>query len=365
MIDLWNVNITAGETSALIYVTSSISPHPFIITDDPNPQSKPGITHPPVTRTITPPPYPYTTNRPTDHPHLTHSSGAPQHPCKIGCGHKCFGLFCLHPCLLGCSPKPPGFHDPIDPNPDNSPDNPDPDDPDQSQTSCTQTSTVADYYVSCATSGSNSASCTTTSSEVVKGCHVTATAITTGGGSCPTASPQDDQGQDGDPPGEINGTPVFATSTKYITVTPSPPPRSTVTIVTVVTPTPAPEPTRLAFNIGYPNGCQVAGHQGGGTLCTNTWKVFTGFTYAPCEDKPVFNGASYQGDSPKYPVRLGPFDGNGLSDCTYTSPSSTDGGSMSCGAATGICVVAHRPADCSGEDSLGPWDEQAVCTFEG
>ena len=47
-IDLWNVNITAGVQSSVIEITRSILPPPFTITDDPNPLSQDGVTHPPV-----------------------------------------------------------------------------------------------------------------------------------------------------------------------------------------------------------------------------------------------------------------------------------------------------------------------------
>ncbi|KAL8946784.1 MAG: hypothetical protein Q9222_006862, partial [Ikaeria aurantiellina] len=64
-IDVWNVNISAGVSSTIIYPTSSILPPPFTITDDPNPRHQSGVSHPPVHRTITPPPYPYSYSPPT------------------------------------------------------------------------------------------------------------------------------------------------------------------------------------------------------------------------------------------------------------------------------------------------------------
>lgn len=63
-IDLWNVNVTSGVKSSIIQITRSILPPPFTITDDQNPLSLDGVTHPPVTRTITPPPYPYPNSEP-------------------------------------------------------------------------------------------------------------------------------------------------------------------------------------------------------------------------------------------------------------------------------------------------------------
>ena len=222
-IDLWNVNITAGALSSVVYITSSIAPPPFTITDDRNPKSTPGVTHPVVHRTITPPVYPYTTSPSHDHPPLTHISGAPKHPCRIGCGHKCRGPFCHLPCLLNCSPHPPGFHDPIDPRPGNGipipndPNDPE-DDPTTSPTSCTKTATVTDYWVSCTSLGEGSSSCTTTSSSIAAGCDVTASAITTEAGSCPIARKDDDQGEDGARPK------IPASATAHPTITHGPKP---------------------------------------------------------------------------------------------------------------------------------------------
>lgn len=56
VIQFWNVNVTSGKNSFTIYPTSSIVPPPFIITD----KYPAGVTNAPETRTITPPPWPYT-----------------------------------------------------------------------------------------------------------------------------------------------------------------------------------------------------------------------------------------------------------------------------------------------------------------
>ena len=199
-IDLWNVNISSGVSSSLIYITSSISPPPFTITDDRNPWSQQGVTHPPQTRTITPPPYPYSTTSPgpQQNPPIAHRSGSPRNPCKIGCGHKCLGLFCHLPCLLDCISGPGlGFYDPDDPDPEGPPTpEPEPSQPSPSPTSCSE-STVTDFWVSCTSISSDSSSCTTTSSSLVTGCDVTASATTTGAESCATADAIEDQGEDG------------------------------------------------------------------------------------------------------------------------------------------------------------------------
>ncbi|KAL9578712.1 MAG: hypothetical protein Q9203_006991, partial [Teloschistes exilis] len=242
-IESWNVNITDGSNSAL-KSTESILPPPFFITND----QSPGVTDPPTTRTITPPPFPYDSETPTfsNFPSVLSFTakggndngpkGGP--PCKSQCGNKCgyqgglLGLltkaiFCTKPCLLNCLKLPhPDFIDPNDPDPPHidlppgfpppgpprppgggppgggSGDNP-PDDNNsqstQSTDSCTAR-TVIDFYVACSTISSGSTSCATTKTSVLQGCSVTATTQTTATGSfCPliTLDPNDDQGEDG------------------------------------------------------------------------------------------------------------------------------------------------------------------------
>lgn len=215
------MNITIKGSSATTFaITSSILPPPLTITDDPAPTTVSGVKPRHQTRTITPPPYPYSTTSPGPHNHplVTHSSGTPRHPCKSGCGHKC-RIFCDFPCLLNCPNPPSGFDDPNDPDPPPGPNPPGPGPNPDNPTSCTVTSTVTDFWVSCSSVTSSSASCTTTSSKVVKGCDVTASDTTTGSGSCPTINPEDDQGSDGD------STAVdFNTITAGPTATPAPKP---------------------------------------------------------------------------------------------------------------------------------------------
>lgn len=55
IISFWNVRITTGQETATIYPTTSILPPAFVITD----VYPAGITNVPVTRTINPPPYPW------------------------------------------------------------------------------------------------------------------------------------------------------------------------------------------------------------------------------------------------------------------------------------------------------------------
>lgn len=135
-IPAWEYTVTDTNTDSTVtktfYVTSSILPPPFTITNDPNPLSESGVTHPPVTRTITPPPYPYSFTQPSSQPTTTTSSstgvvaaifpivtykpGTPGPICKSGCGSPCL-IFCSGPCLLNCGDGGNDFVDPKDPDP--------------------------------------------------------------------------------------------------------------------------------------------------------------------------------------------------------------------------------------------------------
>ncbi|THZ35414.1 pectin lyase-like protein [Aureobasidium pullulans] len=160
-IPYWEVpfpNPTAKDpNNTVIYVTESIQPSPFVITDDPNPERKSGVTHPLNTRTITPPPYPYSfttpnqeatpTNRPSSttissssggavvtHRTSSHTptlvtihTGRPSPTCRslFGCGTRC-KLFCHGPCLLNCTPHNTDWPDSNDPEPPTPPPGPPP-----------------------------------------------------------------------------------------------------------------------------------------------------------------------------------------------------------------------------------------------
>ncbi|KAL1858931.1 hypothetical protein Daus18300_009801 [Diaporthe australafricana] len=138
-IEVWGHSISDTRSSQGVwetfYVTPSIRPSPFTIINDPNPLSSPGVSHPPVTRTITPPPYPYTytpsegtkptsTSSSTDiipilpfFPIPTYKPGSPGPLCKSKCGKPCL-IFCDHPCLLDCSDGGGNdFADPKNPSP--------------------------------------------------------------------------------------------------------------------------------------------------------------------------------------------------------------------------------------------------------
>ncbi|KAI0540485.1 hypothetical protein GGR58DRAFT_499062 [Xylaria digitata] len=59
-IPVWEYTVTDTNTATTVtssfYITESIRPPPFVVTNDPNPLNETGVTHPPMTRTITPPP---------------------------------------------------------------------------------------------------------------------------------------------------------------------------------------------------------------------------------------------------------------------------------------------------------------------
>ncbi|CAJ2505830.1 Uu.00g132240.m01.CDS01 [Anthostomella pinea] len=148
-INFWNTVIPNSTDVTAIWLTTSVLSPPFTITDDPDPLSQ-GVTHPPVTRTITPPPWPYSFSTPTsssspppDETGTTTShvpvaisvvtDGPPGPSCTANCGYSCI-VFCNKPCLF-CPPGPPGgpssdsgFIDPDDPNPPPFPEDDDPED---------------------------------------------------------------------------------------------------------------------------------------------------------------------------------------------------------------------------------------------
>ncbi|KAL8672053.1 MAG: hypothetical protein Q9168_003480 [Polycauliona sp. 1 TL-2023] len=180
-IEVWNVRITGSDrpSSLSLDITSSVAPPPFQITDDPNPENKPGVKHPPVVRMITPPPFPYIqTLRDPRFPVVKFKPGPPPPvPCISNCGRPCI-LFCKKPCLIGCGPGTdfPGPNDPDpppnpnDPNPPPGPDQ-DPDKDEKKSSSKCSTKTASSCGVECNVSPSTcSTKCVTTT-----GCSVTDT----------------------------------------------------------------------------------------------------------------------------------------------------------------------------------------------
>ncbi|KAL4799251.1 hypothetical protein BDV19DRAFT_385501 [Aspergillus venezuelensis] len=293
-----NLNITVPLDANS---TITLTPKPrfpaqtVIITNDPNPLSITGVSHPPVTRSVTLPPWPqgtviyypadYVDNDEDDNnndddddnnndddddnnndddddesedgedgedgededdeddnndngdndddidippiPIITVKNGPGTPRCKDDeeCGHECSGPLDFCGCFLcpgGGDGSDGGFSDPNDPNPPPRPpgdpvDNGsnDPDDPDSS---CTETSTETNYWVSCESLDATSTSCTTTSSMLAIGCDITATTTTTGEGVCSSFNPDDDQG---DSNGGLPGDGVTAVPTVSATTTSS------------------------------------------------------------------------------------------------------------------------------------------------
>lgn len=180
VIPFWNVPIVNTEdTTSIITLTTSILPNPVLLTDIHGGQ--------PTTRTIHPPPWPYTgpssTIAPvkTKHPSTITWTSAPSTatPCvlpncgNVGIGTRCVGLFCDWPCLANC-PKgiDPDRWDPTDPNspwPNDSPWEPE-------DEACT-TSTATSCSTECLASGA-STSCASMCS-VSYGCSATADESTT------------------------------------------------------------------------------------------------------------------------------------------------------------------------------------------
>ncbi|PGG98706.1 hypothetical protein AJ80_09479 [Polytolypa hystricis UAMH7299] len=140
VIDLWNWRIERDMSTIIYAVSSSILPPPFVITDHPRNWSDDyehtfeatgteyshtmALTNVPssftgVTRTITPPPLPYTSQkgrRDNDLPALTFSVGPPGPLCTKDCGKK-WKRFCGGPCEHDCDGQSRDFVSPIDPDP--------------------------------------------------------------------------------------------------------------------------------------------------------------------------------------------------------------------------------------------------------
>ncbi|KAA8646796.1 uncharacterized protein ATNIH1004_005471 [Aspergillus tanneri] len=187
-------------------------------------------------------------------------------PGSPGCGadEDCGGL-CSSPldfcscfiCPGGGGAGDGGFSDPNDPNPPPRP----PGDPvnnkgDGPDSSCTQTSTETNYWVSCESLGSTSTSCTTTSSMLAIGCDITATTTTTGEGVCSSFNPDEDQG---DSNGRGSGGPptTVPTVSATTTTTNNEPSTSSETTTTTKTSTTSSLPSTTAAS-----GCTRVGGDG-------------------------------------------------------------------------------------------------------
>ncbi|KAL5365893.1 bacteriodes thetaiotaomicron symbiotic chitinase [Aspergillus floccosus] len=114
-INYYNWNISDIVTGSIGTLIPSIEISPVVITDHPNPLNQTGVTHSPlVTRTVSIPPWPWTTDG-TTYPTVTFTQGDPPGPtCTANCGHKCYS-FCDGPCLSDCGiESSSSFIDPLD-----------------------------------------------------------------------------------------------------------------------------------------------------------------------------------------------------------------------------------------------------------
>ncbi|KAL8738495.1 MAG: hypothetical protein Q9181_000706 [Wetmoreana brouardii] len=419
--------ITNDRKSGEPIVTRTITPRPFPY--DTSSSSIPTF----------PPPISFTNKGDDDHggDKPGNKKGGP--PCLLptGCGHKCgeglpgpLGIFakavlCNKPCLTDCLPHPhPDFIDPSDPDPPElppipglppapnpkqpdpppgpGPEKPDPKKPDlkpdpkkpnpppdkrpsrpsptsEKSKSCT-TKTVTDYWVDCTTVSSKTTSCKTTSSSVVRGCTITATTHTTGGGSCPliTLNPDEDQGEDGTAtksnkpkssskaggngptktskssakPPATKAPPPPKSSPKPSPTTSKPPPATQAPPSGLMLPKPPAKkgkehkPDGVYFVMGYFIEGYVGGDVGGigfnldqGTArpavfdYTNSKFTFDAYKNngddALWKDKKGIKNTHDQ-HFPVWPIRIGPFKGEGREGCKYYRGGLVNPGTLKC-----------------------------------
>ncbi|KAL5337119.1 hypothetical protein BJX70DRAFT_399926 [Aspergillus crustosus] len=117
-LNYYNWNISKVTTASIGTLIPSIEIPPAVVTNDPNPLNEPGVTHLPlVTRTVSIPPWPWTTGE-SQFRTVTFTEGDPPGPsCTADCGHKCYS-FCTGPCLADCGEESSSsFIDPSDPDP--------------------------------------------------------------------------------------------------------------------------------------------------------------------------------------------------------------------------------------------------------
>ncbi|KAL4765634.1 uncharacterized protein BDW70DRAFT_168842 [Aspergillus foveolatus] len=285
-----NLNITVPlEDNSII----TIMPKPrfpaqtVTITNDPNPLGVTGVSLPPVTRSVTLPPWPqgtviyypadYLDNGEDDNnhdddsdddnnnddgdnsdgdddadfppiPNFTLKDGLGKPACAENedCGVLCSGPLDFCDCFIcpgGGGAGDGGFADPNDPNPPPRPPGDPVNDNDQNspESSCSETSTETNYWVSCESLAPTSTSCTTTSSMLAVGCDITAATTTTGKNVCNSFNPDEDQG-------DSNGR---ATPIPTVTATTTTEPSTTLTSTT----SSPPEATAA-------DGCTIVGDSG-------------------------------------------------------------------------------------------------------
>ncbi|KEY73171.1 hypothetical protein S7711_04137 [Stachybotrys chartarum IBT 7711] len=139
-VEVWHITVRETRTAtesrsnvwATYFITPSIYPPTFVITNDLPETTNDGVTRPPGTRTITPPPWPWTFTPPDpeatttrsntpdedlpEFPVVTWRPGDPGPRCRSGCGRPC-RIFCSFPCLLNCPDPGIDFPDPSNPRP--------------------------------------------------------------------------------------------------------------------------------------------------------------------------------------------------------------------------------------------------------
>ncbi|OGM41754.1 bacteriodes thetaiotaomicron symbiotic chitinase [Aspergillus bombycis] len=111
----WNISDIVTTSRGLLIPSFEIPP--VIVTNHPNPLNETSVTHSPLaTRTVSIPPWPWTTDG-TQYPAITFTQGHPPGPtCTANCGHKCYS-FCNGPCLTDCGVgSTSSFVDPEDPD---------------------------------------------------------------------------------------------------------------------------------------------------------------------------------------------------------------------------------------------------------
>ncbi|KAL9022248.1 MAG: hypothetical protein Q9185_000648 [Variospora sp. 1 TL-2023] len=228
--EYWNIRLPKGLKATKVFPTPSYQPRPFIIEENRNPLNQKGVRHPLVRRTITPPSWPYSV--PTKFPDfppavniVSQAADQLDKPWMQRNGKDNDNLF--RQLMSSCQRRSErgsrrrrhqfcgilrfsnlGFNElqdlSLDPEEDQGEDGkPSTSSKSPSSSSCTATSMVTNFVVSCASATSGSSkSCRTVSTSVKRGCSITGTTTTTSSAaSCPTIvlDPNEDQGQDGEP----------------------------------------------------------------------------------------------------------------------------------------------------------------------
>lgn len=380
---LANINITIPlDDFANVNITPRVRfpPQLVTLTNDPNPLKESGVTHPPVTRTVTLPPWPQGTvmyipprdyenydnsndddtgsdegdddnnndddnntdddNEDDDNgdddeddidlppiPIISVSDGPGRPECADNCPSPCSDPFCLCIFCPGAGGDS-GFADPSDPNPPPKPSDPGSPNNEGDPTSCTSSSSATNYWVSCETEEDHpiSTSCTTTSSMVVVGCEVTGTTTTTGVEVCYSVDPNENQGQDGT---GISIPTVSATATTTTSTS------TAISATTTHTPTNLPtSPEDLQFVL-FALDVKLDGKS------TWTWEgmVLPDPTYDPNDvcsfHYSVLTSIDFSRDD-SFPDTLGRFSAAGLTGCYYESDN--EAGNVICNEAKLPCV---------------------------